>query len=139
MGQGITFRSTTIFYESFRRLCIAYPSLKSDFSDEFKGLTIEQIFSKKYILKDSGVVKIIKVRIANSNQNKGKSSGFRVIVLVDIRTAEVTLLNIFAKTGVSGKENIDKEEVKESLTTWKEERNANSLITLDPEKDFDAI
>lgn len=62
----IKFKSTSIFLENFEKLSQNYSSIKKDLSDEFKSLTIDEIFAKKYVLKDSGVVKILKVRVANS-------------------------------------------------------------------------
>lgn len=131
------YKSTSEFYNNLYSLLDKYPSVKDDVSEEFKGLLFESIFSKKYVLKDSGVVKILKVRIANSNQNKGKSSGFRVLLIADNRTSEVTFLNIFAKTGTSGKENIDKAELKQSLEIWKTEKKSGMLISIDPSLNFD--
>ena len=107
-----------------------------DITAEFLDLTFETIFAKKYVLKDSGIAKILKVRIANSEQNKGKSSGFRILLIADSRATEVTFLNIFSKTGSDGKDNIDKDELKESLSIYKSEKKSNTLIELNPEDSF---
>ncbi|WP_123901197.1 hypothetical protein [Flavobacterium davisii] len=105
-------------------------------TDEFSGLSFEDIFAKKYVLKDSGIAKILKIRIANSEQNKGKSSGFRILLIADSRTSEVIFLNIFAKTGTDGKDNIGREELKECLSIYKSEKKANTLVELDPKDSF---
>lgn len=128
------FKSTSIFLNNIDKLSQKYPTLRKDLADEFCPLTFNEIFSKKYVLKDSGVAKILKVRVANSEQNKGKSSGFRIILIVDKNKEEVTFLNIFSKTGTEGKDNIDKEELKDCLSVFKSENKAGSLIELDSTK-----
>ena len=132
-------KSTSIFLKNFEKLVQHYPSLKKDLAEEFKNFDIDVIFAKKYVLKDSGMVKILKVRIANSEQNKGKSAGFRIILIVDKRKNELVFLTIFAKTGTLGRENIDKEELKDCLVIYKDEHKNNLLIDLDPKKHFDII
>lgn len=128
------FKSTSTFLDNFDKLSQKHPTIRKDIVNEFCHLTFDEIFSKKYILKDSGVAKILKVRVANSEQNKGKSAGFRIIVLVDKNKKQVTFLNIFSKTGTDGKDNIDKEELKDCLTIFKSENKNGTLIELDPTK-----
>jgi mRNA-degrading endonuclease RelE of RelBE toxin-antitoxin system len=132
----LKFQSTSVYQESLRKLSNNYNTIMSDIRGEFSALSFEDIFAKKYVLKDSGIEKILKVRIANSEQNKGKSSGFRIFLIADSRTSEVTFLNIFAKTGADGKDNIDKEEIKESLSRYKSEKKSNTLVELDPKDSF---
>ena len=132
----LKFQSTSVFQESIKKLSNNYITINSDLTVEFSDLTFEAIFAKKYVLKNSGIAKILKVRIANSEQNKGKSSGFRILLIADSRTSEVTFLNIFAKTGPDGKDNIDKNELKECLSVYKSERKSNTLVELDPKNSF---
>jgi hypothetical protein len=132
----LKFQSTSVYQESLRKLSNNYNTIMSDITGEFSALSFEDIFAKKYVLKDSGIAKILKVRIANSEQNKGKSSGFRIFLIADSRTFEVTFLNIFAKTGADGKDNIDKEELKECLSIYKSEKKSNTLVELDPKDSF---
>ncbi len=130
------FQSTSVCQESLRKLSNNYNTIKSDLTGEFSDLSFEDIFAKKYVLKDSGIAKILKVRIANSEQNKGKSSGFRILLIADSRNSEVTFLNIFAKTGSNGKDNIDKEELKECLSIYQSEKKSHTLVELDPKNSF---
>ena len=132
----LKFLSTSAYHESLRKLSNNYSTIKLDLTGEFSGLSFEDIFAKKYVLKDSGIAKILKVRIANSEQNKGKSSGFRIILIADSRTSEVTFLNIFAKTGSDGKDTIDKEELKECLSIYKSEKKSNTLVELNSKDSF---
>ncbi|MFD2941331.1 hypothetical protein [Flavobacterium notoginsengisoli] len=132
----LKFQSTSTFQESLKKLSTNYKTIKLDITQEFTDLSFEEIFSKKYVLKDSGVVKILKVRIANSEQGKGKSSGFRMLLIADKRTSEVVFLNIFAKTGSDGKDNIDKEELKDCLVIYKKEKQTNTLVELDSKNSF---
>ena len=132
----LKFQSTSAYQESLRKLSNNYNKIKLDLTEEFSDLSFGDIFAKKYVLKDSGIAKILKVRIANSEQNKGKSSGFRILLIADSRTSEVTFLNIFAKTGSNGKDNIEKEELKQSLSIYKSEKKLNTLVELDPKDSF---
>ncbi len=131
------FQSTSLYQDSLVRLTSAYSTLLSDVSEEFANLTFEEIFAKKYVLRDSGIAKVLKVRIANSEQNKGKSAGFRLILIADKRTSEVTFLNVFAKTGVDAKDNISKDELKACLSSYKIEKKSKTLIELDPKNSFE--
>lgn len=98
---------------------------------------MKKFLQKKYVLRDSGIAKVLKVRIANSEQNKGKSAGFRLILIADKRTSEVTFLNVFAKTGVDAKDNISKDELKACLSSYKIEKKSKTLIELDPKNSFE--
>ena len=49
-----------------------------------------------------------KIRIPNSSVPTGKSGGFRIITLVNIKNDKIILLTIYSKTD---KENISKEEL----------------------------
>lgn len=60
------------------------------------------------IYKD-GEVTLYKIRIANSNNNKGKRGGYRVLVLK--KDSDFFILKVYPKTGVYGKENISNEEI----------------------------
>lgn len=121
------FQSTSTFQESLRKLSNNYKTIKLDLAEEFGNKSFEDIFAKKYVLKDSGIAKILKIRIANSEQNKGKSAGFRIFLIADSRTSEITFINIFAKTGSDGKDNIDKEELKQCLSIFKSEKKIKYL------------
>lgn len=109
----------------------AYPNVRTDLVESAKDITFDEAFEKNYTLSDSGIAKIIKTRVLNSSQNKGKSSGFRVIYFINKKTNEIVFLNIFSKVGKGGKENVSKSEIKEYLETYKSERKSNTLLKVD--------
>ncbi|MDR2121600.1 MAG: hypothetical protein LBP34_00605 [Flavobacteriaceae bacterium] len=108
-----------------------YPNVETDLVESAKGVTFDEAFEKNYTLSDSGIAKIIKLRVPNSSQNKGKSAGFRVIYFITKRTNLVVFLNIFSKVGKGGKDNVPKSEIKEYLETYKSEQRSASLLKID--------
>lgn len=113
------FISTSLFRHNLERLVKNYPSCKKDICNELKPLSLDEIHAKNYRLKDSGNIRIIKIRIGNSQGNgKGKSSGFRVIVIANLRKRHVGLLTIFAKTGKDGLNNIENHELSEAIKEY---------------------
>jgi len=121
------FDTTSVYENDIKRLSKKLPNLKKDICAEFKGKTIDEILAKKYLLQDAGNYKTIKVRIANSQQNKGKSNGFRLIILVDRISETVTFLKLYSKVSVDAKENVSKKEVREFLKIFKKERVSKKL------------
>lgn len=128
MSCNFTWLSNSVFRIDLASLKKDYPSCTQDICDEFRDLSFEEVFSKNYVLSDSGKVKIIKVRVANRNGNKGKSGGFRVIILANKEINHVCFIAIFAKSGAQGKDNIERVEVKQAIKTYQEELRNNSLI-----------
>jgi hypothetical protein len=120
-------KGTSLFIESINKLSKKYPTIKKDVFQEFDGLTFETIFAKNYTLKDSGSSKFQKIRVANSFQNKGKSSGFRLLIFTDSKERTVFFIGIFSKTGTEGKDNIEKEDFKECVNILKAEKQTNTL------------
>ena len=57
----LKFQSTSAFQESLKKLSNNYNTIKLDLTGEFSDLSFEDIFAKKYVLKDSGIAKILKV------------------------------------------------------------------------------
>lgn len=119
------------FSDSLSVIVKAYPNVRTDLVESAKDITFDEAFEKNYTLSDSGIAKIIKTRVQNSSQNKGKSSGFRVIYFINKKTNEIIFLNIFSKVGKSGKENVSKSEIKEYLETYKSEHESNALLKVD--------
>lgn len=119
------------FGDSLSAIKKVYPNVEKDLVDGTKGVGFEEAFNKNYTLSDSGIAKVIKVRVPNSSQNKGKSAGFRVIYLISMRTNEIVFLNIFSKIGKGGKDNVPKSEIKEYLETYKSEQKSDSLLKVD--------
>lgn len=121
------FRGTSTYKTNLAALLKKYPTIKRDICNEFNGLSFEEIFQKKYVLKDSGNHKILKIRIANSEQNKGKSAGFRLIAILDKNKELIVFISIYPKVGSDGKDNLSKEELKACLNIYKKETSLNTL------------
>lgn len=121
----------SIFADSLSAIKKVFPNVEADLIESAKNVTFDEAFEKNYTLSDSGVAKIIKLRVPNSSQNKGKSAGFRVVYFITKRTNEVVFLTIFSKTGKGGKSNIPKSEIKEYLEIYKSEQKSGSLLKVD--------
>lgn len=113
------FKTTTTYEEDLKKLSRKLPTIKKDICKEFRNKSIEEIFAKKYCLHDSGNHKVIKIRIANSEQSKGKSSGFRIIVIVDKVNATVTFIALFSKASGYKTDNLPKEELRRRIKSYK--------------------
>lgn len=125
------FKASSFYSDNLSSLLKKYPTVQKDISNEFDGLTFQEIFQKKYILKDSGDHKILKIRIANSEQNKGKSAGFRLIAVLDRKKELIVFIAIYPKVGNQGKDNLSKEELKDCLNTYKKEAKTDTLTEID--------
>lgn len=125
------FLATSEFINCLQYLIKKYPTIQTDICNELSSLSFEEIFAKKYVLKDSGNYKILKVRISNAQQNKGKSAGFRLILFLNKLTTEVCFLYIFPKVGPEGKDNISPQDIKILMNNLKNERDNGTLQELD--------
>jgi hypothetical protein len=124
------FLATSEFINCIQHLIKKYPTIQTDICKELNNLSFEEIFAKKYILKDSGNYKILKVRISNAQQNKGKSAGFRLILFLNRSNEEVCFLHIFSKIDSEGKDNISPQEIKIFMNILKNERDNDTLQEL---------
>jgi len=124
------FLATSEFINCIQHLIKKYPTIQTDICKELSNLSFEEIFAKKYVLKDSGNYKILKVRISNTQQNKGKSAGFRLILFLNKSNEEVCFLYIFSKIGSEGKDNISPQEIKIFMNILKNERENDTLLEL---------
>ncbi len=87
------FESTLLFKRQLKKLSKKYPHIKKDietFVDDFIQLHEEAISIKKSIFK---------IRIANSDKNKGKRSGYRVYYYYKIDNV-VYMISIYDKSQI---------------------------------------
>lgn len=63
---------------------------------------------------------LVKVRIINPQTNKGESSGFRVIAVVDECEDHAFIFNLFHKTGAGRKDNLTTEELTKAKSLFYE-------------------
>ncbi len=90
------------FKKAFRKLLKRYKSIDRDLDNFFDSITSK---------KDLGIelkANLFKVRIANSDKQKGKSSGYRLISYLKILDDELHLIYIYDKSDL---ENIDEKEI----------------------------
>ncbi len=120
--------ATSSYRAAVKKLKKPYPEIEECIKREFRGLTFEDVFNKSYVIQNSGVAKIIKVRV--SDGIKGKSAGFRLILVANSKTFVVTFLYVFPKTGKYARENINNDELRSILNDYKEEREQESLSTV---------
>ena len=97
---------TPKFERELKRLAKKYPSLKSEYPELVKGLTVAP--QQGTALGGS----CFKIRLAIASKGKGKSGGARVITYLQISETVVYLLTIFDK---SEKEDIAPNELQELL------------------------
>ena len=104
-----------------------YKEFKKDFhrisDDEIKeilALEIKNALKEHYtnLFTYNNVLVIIKTRIANKNNNKGKSGGWRIIGLLDKKNELFVLFDIYEHSG--GKDNISKDEKDKLVEITKE-------------------
>lgn len=83
---------TDYFYKLVKKLIKKYRNIENDI-DEFLD-NIDDI-------KDLGIPlghNLYKVRIKNTDNNKGKSGGYRLITYLQLRENELTLIYIYSKS-----------------------------------------
>jgi mRNA-degrading endonuclease RelE of RelBE toxin-antitoxin system len=109
-----------------------YSSVSKDVESWFKEHNaFALIWGSNYTLRDTGIIRIIKVRLSNSQTNKGSSSGYRLILCCNDKTKTVGLLYIFPKTGPLGMDNINEELEKKLVRRYIEEHKNGSIYCLE--------
>lgn len=75
--------------------------------------------------------RVVKLRVANSNQKLSKSNGFRLVYLVSLITDDVFLLTVFPKRGTKGISNIPNAEYVRLLNELSQETSSKLLHQVD--------
>jgi mRNA-degrading endonuclease RelE of RelBE toxin-antitoxin system len=102
-----------IFLKDIKELAKSYRSVRADILPLIERLSAGEIVGDRLKGFD---YQIYKVRVRNSNNNKGSSGGYRVIYYV--RTPEfIILTNIYSK---SDYENIDDDLIEKSIAQFLE-------------------
>ncbi|MNK26451.1 hypothetical protein D3C87_447880 [compost metagenome] len=116
------------YHNDIKKLKKSYPNIENDVREEFRGKTFEHIFELKQKLSNSGICRLLKVRVANSkNENSGKSGGFRVYLMANLSEQHVTFLTIYPKTNKGGKDNLDKNDLRDIIAEYTREKKNASL------------
>jgi hypothetical protein len=124
--------STSTFRDSLKLICKrpenGYSSCCHDICDELINKSIDDVFVMNFLIREIGEIRIIKIRIQNSEQNLSKANGFRLIVLCNKKYDEVTLLKVYPKRGKYGQSDLQKSEYKFLLKSYAEEKKAKNLV-----------
>jgi mRNA-degrading endonuclease RelE of RelBE toxin-antitoxin system len=87
------FETVSLFEKQFKKLAKKYSLIKEDIS---KFMTdFDNLHSQSTTIKNN----LFKARLANSNKNKGKSSGYRIYYYLKINDT-VYLLTIYDKSEI---------------------------------------
>ncbi len=89
----MNFKTTELFDKQAKKLSKKYRNIKNDlntFLSDFETLHLQSTSIKKNLFK---------VRIANTNKNKGKSAGYRVYYYIQLEETTY-LLTIYDKSEV---------------------------------------
>ena len=96
-----------LYKKALKKLSKTYRNIDLDIKDFLKSI------NKKEDLGIELKSNVFKVRVANSNKNKGKSSGYRLISYLEIIENELHLLYIYDKSKLV---NVTEKEVDELVT-----------------------
>ncbi|MDM1299918.1 hypothetical protein HXZ94_15590 [Empedobacter falsenii] len=108
-----------------------YKSIISDIQEGFKDKSFDIAFEHNYRVSDSGIARLIKLRLKNKSANKGKSGGFRLIYYINKSTQELVFLDIFSKIGKNGKEDLPDKEYLEMLREYQLNKDISEKITIE--------
>ena len=128
------------FYNSYKELISNikhYKCLQRRFYDDFFTIksTLE-IWDAGYLLNNNGSVRLSKIRLKGCT-NKGKSSGFRIIVLINRETNSIYFIEVYPKIGPLGKDNLKPTEIKEILDKTLAEKESGILFVVKATKEAD--
>ncbi|HKZ66256.1 MAG TPA: hypothetical protein VJ111_07870 [Chitinophagaceae bacterium] len=95
-----------------------YSSCHADLCNSLKNLSFDDFYSLSTNIREMGLVRVLKVRIPNSNQSLGSSAGYRCILLCNNVANHIAFLTIYPKRGKYGKPNISTYELKVLLKEY---------------------
>lgn len=87
-----------------------------------------------YHLRSVKNLRLYKIRLPNPTMSKGKSGGFRLILLLNSLNEEIILLYVYPKIGPAGKKDIEEGEEEKLIKGYLEELKDNSLEKIEAEK-----
>ena len=130
------FRATSYFLAHLENLCKKpkdkYSSCRKDIA---KAFPLNQTFGELWMsfdtILDSGNIKIVKVRVPNSEQKIGKSGGFRCICVLDRTTEEIIFLDVYPKQGKLAKDTVKGKELEKVIEKYSVESDAGVVAEID--------
>ncbi len=105
-------KATDIFKKNIKKLSKKFRRIKKDFLPLLEDLEAGQFIGNPISGFDN---EVYKVRVPSSDQQKGKSGGFRLIYYVVIDDKEIVLLTMYAKAKRSNIRNNEIQEILDQL------------------------
>jgi hypothetical protein len=114
--------SIAIFRNALEGLCrkekFGYISCIKDICDFFHGKNFEEVWSMNTRLREIENIRLIKIRLQNSQQHLSSADGFRLIICSNKKDQSVCFLNIYPKRGKLGQLDQGKEAYKIQLKAY---------------------
>lgn len=106
--------------KNYKEYCKSFKGKKKEDANVTLALEIRNALKTKYtkLYSIGNIVIIVKTRISKNDSNKGKSSGWRIIGLLDHTNKMFILFNVYSHA--QGIDNITKEEKEELIKIAKE-------------------
>src|SRR6187549_1655557 len=108
-----------------------YKSCGTDICNELKAASFDDIFNRHFLIRQTGEIRVIKLRIQNSDQNLSSAAGYRLIIICNPKHDHVALLEIYPKKGKYSKTDLTKHEYKDIVNSYGNELKKNELIKHD--------
>lgn len=138
-----TFHSISTFRNSIEQLCRkeknGYHQCRKDICNLLKDLSFDDIWEKKYLIRDLDSIRVIKIRIPNSFQNLSSADGFRLITCCNKKHKTVNLLNIYPKRGKLALMDQSSEDYKIQLKDYLNSYKEGKMVEHDILKELEVI
>jgi len=139
----LKFVSTSAFRQSLQLLTkrreSGYSQCAKNVCAEFNNLSLDDIYSKNFLVREFGDIRLIKVRLQNSELNLSRADGYRLIIICNKQKDHVALLNIYPKRGKYSKSDLTKHEYKEIVRVYQSELKNNTLKEHDIYKELEIV
>jgi mRNA-degrading endonuclease RelE of RelBE toxin-antitoxin system len=128
----LTYYCSSTYEQSLKNLLKKkkhYSSIAEEVDQLFKTYSFQEIWEMNYFLRQLGDhLRLLKIRLPNKTMQKGKSGGFRLILLLDNRNETCYCLLVYPKVGPQKKGNINDEEELKLLKSFKVEKEDKLLV-----------
>lgn len=119
-----------------KRKDTGYNSRSTDICDALKELSFDDIFNLHFLIREIGDLRVIKLRLKNSELNLSSADGYRLILVCNKKHDHVGLLKIYPKRGKHSKMDLSKSEYKELLKIYGAELKTGKLKSHDLQKEL---
>jgi hypothetical protein len=136
----LDFVSTSSFRNSLtlltKRPDSGYKSCPKDLCNALKDLSFEDIFNRNFLIREMGPLRVIKIRVQNSDLKYSSAAGYRAIIACNVKYDHVAFLEIYPKKGKYSKADLRKNEYKEIIDVYGKELKSGTLVKHDITKDL---